>query len=79
MKAKPQPPPDLWAQLEKAVQEVTNPAPKPKPPNAFTSQEFITKFKLSDDQARGRIRKLMKAGKAKRVGGPSRFGYYVLL
>jgi len=72
---KPKPPADLWAQLDKALAEIAAYVPQ-KPPNAFTINEFAAKFSLTVDQAACRVAKLKRFGKVRRVGGPSRNGYY---
>lgn len=63
---KPQPPSDLWQQLDSALAEHCPPAGRP--PDTFTASELAAHAGYSDTTARARLRKLLKAGKVERVG-----------
>lgn len=73
-RVKPQPPSDLWEQLEQAVQEACTPI---IPASAFTSVDMANHFGFSTSSARRRINALRKA---KRIGVVriSGINYYVL-
>lgn len=56
--AKPEPPADLWAALDRALAEVID-----KPAGAFTRGDFKRRYGCTDSQASSRIAKLVGAGR----------------
>jgi len=72
---KPQPPADLWEQIDAALADV---APS-KPPGSFSALEFQQRMGIaSRDTAYRKLRKLMDAGKVRRMGAGSQ-QYYELV
>lgn len=74
---KPEPPVDLWEQLEKHIQAL--PTGFEPPPGAFTKKQFREKFNLSHARANARLEKLLKAGKIQRFGRCGQGAYYTLV
>lgn len=69
---KPLPPDDLWAKIDAIQIEVSKSKPIERPPNSFTCTEFRERNpQLTDYQAHEQIRKMINAGKVRKV----RVGY----
>ena len=73
MSSKPEPPEDLWQRLSKEL-ETTGVI---RPANAFTRQEFQTKFGISKDKAVRIICGLISSKRVRRIQGPSTTVWYV--
>lgn len=66
----PEPPEDLWEQMA----AILTPA---RPANAFTSEDFATRFKCGSSTARKKLRELVKAGLVEAHGPCNTQRYYV--
>ena len=66
---KPEPPDDLWQQIDCIRKELQ----KPRPANSFTIKEFCAKYEISYSTARDHIRVMLQAGKIQkhRIDGKS--------
>jgi len=73
---KPEPPDDLWNQIEAAL--VVAERTKNKPSGSFTAAELADHKGLTRSQAARRIAKLLVSGKVKKCG-VSNGTYYVLV
>ena len=71
---KPEPPVDLWEQLDAAIESVG----ASRPPNSFTKSELMSQRNITVDQASKLVYKLTKAGKIIRKG-TGVTTYYVLV
>ncbi len=60
---KPQPPSDLWEQLDVVIREVV----PPRPPNSFTVREYRAKYGVPRCTAQDQVAKLVDAGKLKKI------------
>jgi len=69
---KPQPPADLWQQLDEAL------GSEERPSDSFTRDEFQKHRNISDSHARRLLKKLTNAGKIKMQGSGSHT-YYVMV
>ncbi len=74
-KAKPEPPSDLWSQLEEHLAAVA--AIPPRPANSFTREQFKERFKLNESASYKRLQAMQRAGTIKRFG-TGRLCYYML-
>lgn len=71
--ARPEPPADLWAALDRALAEVID-----KPAGAFTRGDFMRRYGCTASQAGSRIAKLVSAGCVEAHGhGASTFYTFV--
>lgn len=70
---KPEPPSDLWEQLDRIV-AVTN----ERPPNSFTAVEFANRYKMARRTAQERIRNMVESSQITDLGRIGRFHYYRL-
>jgi hypothetical protein len=68
---KPVAPADLWEKLEAATATVFL-----RPPNTFTSLEFADRYKITQDTAQKRIRKLRRLKRIEYVGKIGNNSYY---
>lgn len=63
--AKPEPPADLWSQLDRLVVEVSK---ETRPPDTFTSDDLMKRHGICRNAALKRIRKLIALGKIEVAG-----------
>lgn len=71
---KPQPPDDLWDQLDAAIAEVAPARPK----ESFTTKELAAREHINIKSAERLIRRLLDAGRLCKHGGGNKT-YYVLV
>ena len=71
MSKKPEPPSDLWEQLDSIVDRIE------KDPGSFTVEEFSQRYKMGYGAAAAKINRLIQAGAIKRLGrGAEGIAYY---
>lgn len=69
----PEPPADLWAQLDALMGP---PRPAMPPCGSFTLDEIAMKYSITENCARKRLRDLINAGKVEKLGLWERKAYY---
>lgn len=65
---KPQPPADLWEQLDKLCADLNMPVIVERGPGMFTATEYGHKYGIGREAAATRLRKLTDLGRVERVG-----------
>lgn len=68
---KPQPPADLWQQMDEICAELNMNKCVVRGPGMFTSREYADRYSISVSAASVRLRKLIKLGKVEFIGGDS--------
>ena len=76
-RVKPEPPVDLWEQLDSLIEEVRK-IPAERPAGVFTVNEFAAKKGLHESSARRKLNNLMKLGKLERIRLRSHWGYRIV-
>lgn len=66
MTEKPEPPSDMWEQLDAALKELRE-SRTVRPPDAFTTQEFCERQNIQPSWGGKLIAALLKAGKVEKI------------
>ena len=78
IRVRPEPPADLWDQLEALNAEASRKEQPRRPADSFTTKEYGEKFNVSDATALRRIRKMIAAGQVQREEHGSKAFYTVV-
>lgn len=77
MKKKPEPPADLWNQLDAYIAQTYNQSLIERPANSKTLPELMERWQATEHVARWRIEKLIAAKKLKEIGWWNRHKVYL--
>jgi hypothetical protein len=65
---KPEPPVDLWAQMDKVNAQLGLSGITEKTDDMFSAQDYALRYNLSQNNARGRVKKMIIDGHVEVVG-----------
>ena len=75
---RPEPPADLWDQLEALNAEASRKEQPRRPADSFTTKEYADKFGVSEPTAGRRIRKMIAGGDVQRHGASAQVFYTII-